>query len=196
MLEYSPLLGALIYLIGTIPYIRDTLSGRTRPNRVTFALWAIVPLISVTAAYFNGVRWAVLPVFIIGLSPALILLASFYNKNAVWKTQPFDFVCGTAALLALLLWGVTHQANVAIFFSILADFLAALPTLRKAWAHPETETATTYVASLANVLTAFLATKEYSFSACAFPVYWTLLCTAILYALWRKKMAEFFKRKN
>jgi hypothetical protein len=43
---------------------------------------------------------------------------------------PFDVLCGALSVITLVAWAVTGTGNVAIFFSILADF-GAVPTLRK-----------------------------------------------------------------
>ena len=39
------LVGALINLLGGISYIKDTLSGKVQPNRISWRLWAVVVLI-------------------------------------------------------------------------------------------------------------------------------------------------------
>src|SRR6185437_6841760 len=138
MLQYLVLVGAAIQLYGIYDYIRDTLKGKTQPNRVSWLLWSIAPTIATVAALTAGVRWAVLPVFISGFGPFLVFLASFVNKNAYWKLERFDYLCGIFSILALIGWGITKDANVAIVFSILSDGTAALPTLIKAWRFPET----------------------------------------------------------
>ena len=46
------ILGAAIGAVGQTLYVRDTVRGETQPNRVTWLLWAIVPVM-VTAICFN-----------------------------------------------------------------------------------------------------------------------------------------------
>jgi len=53
----------------------------------------------------------------------------------------FDLICGILSLVGLVLWMITKVGNVAIFFSIVADGLAAVPTLVKAYKYPDTEIA-------------------------------------------------------
>ncbi len=45
MLQYLVLLGAAIQMVGVVSYLKDTLKGVTKPNRVTWLLWSIAPLI-------------------------------------------------------------------------------------------------------------------------------------------------------
>jgi len=72
MLQYLVIGGALLNLLGAVAYIRDTLQGKTKPNRVTWSLWAAVPMIAVAAAVSDGVTWAIVPVFMSGVNPLLI----------------------------------------------------------------------------------------------------------------------------
>ncbi len=52
MTEIAPVLGVLAVLVGiadTIPYVRDTLRGATRPHRGTWLIWSVLAIIFVLA---------------------------------------------------------------------------------------------------------------------------------------------------
>ncbi len=191
ILQYLVLGGAAIQLFGIYSYIKDTLRGQTKPNRVSWLLWSIAPIIATIAALSEGVRWAVLPVFVSGFGPFLVFIVSFINKNAYWKLERFDYACGFFSILALLLWAITKDANIAIIFSILSDGAAAIPTLVKSWKFPETETATPFTFGIINCLTSFFAIKVWMFSSYAFVVYLLFINTAIAFAILRKKLNFF-----
>lgn len=91
MLEYIVIIGSLVQLFGSIAYIKDTIQGKIQPNRVSFIMWSISPLIGSAAAFADGVRWAVLPVFFNGLTPIIILGVSFLNSKAYWKLEKIDY---------------------------------------------------------------------------------------------------------
>ena len=127
------LLGVIVNLASTATYIWSTVQGRTRPNRMTFLMWSIAPMIATVAGYVEGVSpWALVPVFLSGFAPFLNFLSTFWNPNAYWKLSTFDYFCGTLSVLALVLWGITSDPIVAIVFAILADAFAAVPTVLKA----------------------------------------------------------------
>jgi len=63
-IQYLVFVGVVVGLTGTISYIKEMLKGKTRPNRVSWLLWSIAPMIATVAALFDGVRWSVLPVLI------------------------------------------------------------------------------------------------------------------------------------
>lgn len=171
MLQYIVIIGAAVQLIGISFYIKGVLKGDTQPNRVSWLLWSIAPMIGSAAAVTNGVGWAALPVFISGFGPLLVFISSFVNKKSYWKLETFDYICGLLSILALVLWVITKQAVVAIVFSIASDAFAAIPTLVKAWNHPKTESIGPYLTGLFNASTSFVAIRTWSFSSWGFPLY-------------------------
>lgn len=191
MIQYLPylvFLGAAVQLVGIWSYIKDTMHGDAKPNRVSWLLWSIAPLIGTAAAISDGVTWEVLPVFMSGFGPLLVFIASFVNKNSYWKLEKFDYWCGALSFLALVLWWVTKIPEVAILFAILSDGLAAVPTLIKSWKYPETENAGPFTAGLFNSLTSFAAVKMWNFSSIAFPIYLVFINISIALAIYRRKI--------
>lgn len=181
-------LGAFIQIIGGSAYIRDTLKGKTKPNRVTYTIWTIAPLIGTAAGLADGVGWAILPVFMSGLMPLLSLLASFYNKQAYWRLHSSDYICGVLSILALFLWWATNEPVAAIIFAVLSDALAALPTIIKSWRHPETETGLAYIASLLNSVTSFFVIRSWGISSLMFPIYLIIQNSLVILGVYRKRL--------
>jgi hypothetical protein len=184
--RYAVWLGVIIQLLGSGAYIRDTLRGQTKPNRVTWFFWSVAPLIGAAAAISDGVKWAVLPVVAVGVLPLIVLLVSFINQHAYWQLGFFDYICGACSALALMLWYVTAQPIVAIGLAIAADVFAAIPTIRKAWTHPETETALEYAATVISAAMGLLAIQTWRLTEFLFPVYLILLNGLILLIIYRK----------
>lgn len=195
MLQYLPYLvfvGAVAQVIGIFSYVRDMLRGKTKPNRVTWLMWAIAPLIATTAAITDGVGLSVLPVFMSGFGPLVVFVLSFASKKAYWKLERFDYLCGILSLLALILWIITKEPNIAIAFAIASDLFAAFPTLAKAWKYPETESVGPYTAGLLSSFTSFVAIKQWHFSSYGFPLYLIAVNICIIFSLYGKKL---FKKK-
>lgn len=173
------IVGTLIGSIGTVAYIIDTIKGRVKPNRVSFLLWSIAPFIAFAAMLKQGVGISSLMTFSTGFLPLLVFIASFVNKKAEWKITRFDLICGFLSLLGLALWLITRVGNVAIIFSILADGLAAVPTVRKAYYYPETEIAWPWFATSIGVIFTLLTLKSWTFADYGFILYILILDTLI-----------------
>jgi hypothetical protein len=165
------IVGTLIGTSGAIAYLVDTLKGKVRPNRVSFLLWSIAPMIVFAAQIAQGVGLESMMTFSTGFLPLLTFIATFVNKNAQWKLTRFDLACGVLSVAGLILWLITRVGNVAIFFSIVADGLAALPTLVKAYKYPETELAWPWLATCVGVTLTLLTLKEWTFANSGFILY-------------------------
>lgn len=191
------LLGAAINLYGSTRYAIDTIKGKTKPNRVTWFLWALAPLIAFAAMLQQGVSWLDgLMTFMVGFGPLLVLVVSFFSRKSVWKITTFDVVCGVLSLAGIVAWVLTRTGNVAILFSILADGLAGLPTLVKAWKEPTSESHVVFRNGVISAAITLLAIKEYDFQHLGFPVYILIICLT-LYAVIRFKLGPMYrKRKN
>lgn len=165
------ILGAAIGTVGWALYLRDTLRGVTQPNRVSWLMWAIAPLLAFGVEIEAGVGLRSLMTFVVGFGPLLIFLASFRNPGSVWELRRLDYVCGSLSAAGLVVWLVTSRGTVALAAFVAADALAAIPTLRKSWQRPETETAAAYVTASANAGITLLTVNEVTTAVVAFPLY-------------------------
>jgi hypothetical protein len=188
MLEYIVILAAFAALLAALTYIRSMFTSPTNPNRVTWLMWSIAPLIAAAAAISNGVGWATLPVFMSGFSPFLIFTASFFTKKAYWKLSRFDYLCGALSATALVLWYMSGDPNIAIVFAMVSDGFAAIPTLRKAWNHPETESAWPFIVGLFSPATSFAVAVTWTFSELAFPIYLIMINILLVFSVFNRKL--------
>lgn len=187
MFEYIVLIAAFATLVGASLYIRAMFRGQTKPNRVTWFMWCVAPFIAAAAGLSNGAGWAAVPVLMSGVSPLMVFTASFFTKKAYWKPSRFDYLCGILSGLALLLWYVTKDPNVAIVFAIVSDALAAVPTFRKALHNPESESIWPFTIGLFGPMTSFLVAPTWAFSELAFPSYLITINVLIAIPLLRRK---------
>lgn len=190
MFQYVVLIGASVQLVGIFFYIRETVRGETKPNKVTWLMWSVAPLIASAAAFSDGVRWAALPVFMSGFAPLLVFISSFVNPKSYWKLETFDYICGACSILALVLWGITKEPLIAIIFAILSDGFAAIPTIIKSWKHPDTESVEAYTTGLFNSLTSFFALRTFGISELAFPIYLVLVNSSLILAVYKGKLKK------
>src|SRR5271154_3715511 len=179
MHAFLAIAGSVINFVACLGYVRAILKGEASPNRVTWALWALVPLIAGVAQLRAGVGISTLVVLSVGTGPAFVVLASFVRHTGSWRLGPFDYVCGVCALAALALWALTGDPVIAIVLSILGDFAAALPTLRKAWLEPATENRSTYLISFAGMILGIFSVEQPTFAAYAFNAYLVAMSSAL-----------------
>lgn len=158
-------------LVGGLSYLIATIKGEAKPNKVTWFLWGLASMIAFVAQVKQGVGLSSLMTFTVGFSPILIFFASFLNKKADWKITRFDLICGALSLIGLSLWALTKVGNVAILFAILADLLAGIPTIIKAYKAPETENYKAYLFSGIAAIITLLTIKQWDFAHSSFAFY-------------------------
>jgi len=183
----------LISLAGASVYIRDTLRGLTKPNRVSWAMWALSPLLAtVIALSSHADYWATVRIFLAGFLPLVVFLVSFINPQSYWKLTWFDMLCGVCAFLALIAWLSIDAPRTAILLAAIGDGFASLPTIRKSWIHPETETGLTYVASLVSTIIIIPSIPVWNVENSAFQIYLLIANTLLLFAVYRKRLLRSF----
>jgi len=180
----------VIHLSGSFGYFRDTWLGKTSPNRVSWLIWVISGGIGFFASLAKGATWSTLPVFLATLGPALVLLASYHNKTAVWKVGRFDWVCGSLSFVGLALWQMTDNASLAILFALLSDLFASLPTLKKSWTHPETETGWSYLPPVYSSFIGVYLAANWSFHEVAFPIYLMVINGLIFLIVYSRRLSR------
>ncbi len=193
--SYFIIVGALIGAMGSVAYLIDTVKGKVKPNRVSFLLWSIAPLIAFFAQIKQGVGLEALMTFSSGFLPLTVFIASFVNKQAEWKLTRFDLLCGILSLVGLVLWMITKVGNVAIFFSIIADGLAAVPTIVKAYKYPDTELAWPWIATVFGVVLTLLTLSTFTFANSGFILY-ILAVDTLIYVLVQFRLGEKLQSKT
>ena len=169
--EKFVILGALLSLVGSLSYLPGTLKGTIKPNRVSWFLWALAPLIAFSAELEHGVGLPSLMTFMLGFGPLLVFLASFISRGSVWKLTRFDVICGILSVFAVVLWQLTGSGSLAILLAIAADGLAAVPTIVKSYKEPESENWHVFFFWALGAIITLFAIDTWDFAHYGFPVY-------------------------
>lgn len=119
----------------------------------------------------------------------MIFLASFVNKKSYWRLGRLDIICGILSIVGILLWYITKTGSAAIAFSILADGLAAIPTIVKSYHAPETENYKVYLLGATSAALTLLTIKTWSFAYIGWPLY-ILVITSLITILVKFKLRK------
>ena len=183
------IISTLLMLWGGYAYFRDTLAGRTKPNRVSWFLWALAPLVSFSAAFsVDADIWASVRVLVGGVVPAVIFLGSFANRKSYWQLTWFDWFCGSLSLTALLFWQLASSPLIAVLLATAANTFASIPTFIKAWNFPETETRLIFINCFLSAVLIIPAIPVWNVANSAFQIGLMLTTGALLVAVYRKDL--------
>lgn len=185
------ILSAAISLSGAFAYVRDMQRGKSKPNLVTWGLWAFAPLIATGAALSaESDLWATVRIFMSGFGPLLVFVAALVISQAYWKLSKFDYLCGAMSIVALGAWLIADEPVLAILFAAVADLFATIPTVFKAWRHPETETLYTYFVGLFTASIVIPAIPNWNIENSAFQVYLLLANVVLFFVVLRGKFKK------
>ena len=183
-------IAGLISILGFFPYILGVLKGKVIPNRITWTIWTIfgsILLMSYISASggFNISAWV--PIcYVVG--PAIIMLLSFrYGEGG---HNCIDIISFIISIISLFFWVITGIPIVALAANILADALAAVPTIYKAYFRPETESAFAWsFFLLGNTLNLF-AIPKVNFYTFLYPFYLFLVSFIICILIFTNYLAR------
>lgn len=168
--------GALIAL-SCVPYIRDILLHKTKPQRATWAIWMVLLLLAFFAQLSKGGTWSLITTGVDCLGVVVIFILSI--KYGMGGTRKIDIFALIGAGIGLVLWYLTNEPLFAILITILIDFLAGMLTILKTYQEPETETYIAYMICGTGGLLGTLSVGEVNFSLYIFPLWICLLNYAI-----------------
>lgn len=185
ILGYS---SAILITGSGIPYIRDILRLKTKPERATWFIWSILLLIAFFAQVAKGGTWSLL-----ATGPdCLVVIAIFILsiKYGVGGTTKLDIFALVGAGVGLVLWYLTNEPLLALLITILIDICAALPTIVKTYKDPGSETFIAYIGAGTGGLLGALAVGKLNFSLLLFPLWIFVLnySIAITYILGKRKL--------
>jgi hypothetical protein len=191
-------LGAAISLAGSYVYIRNTWRGVTAPNRVSWSLWALEPLLAFAVERQEHVGLASVMALVLGVVPVIVISVSFHDPKSVWRIGRFDIMCGMISVAGLVVWAVSDQTTVALVAFVAADAVAALPTVRKAFREPASESPWTFLGSALFAAITLLTLRSFTTAGGLFPtsvlalslIIWSLVATRVgIRTTWRSRPA-------
>lgn len=173
MFEIKDIIGAITVILGVVgylPYFRDILRGKTKPHVYTWFVWGVITFI-VFALQVSGEAgagsWVTLVAAFLSLSVFVLGLRN--GDKDITKSDTLFFI---VALVALVLWLFAKQPVVSIILLVTVGMLGFIPTIRKSWNKPHTETISTYVINSFRHSLSFFALTQYSIVTWLFPVAW------------------------
>lgn len=154
------LVAAILAIIGNVPYLRDILKKKTKPHTYSWLVWTLVSGITFFGQLAKGAGVGVIPTAAAEIFTLIIFLFSlWYGFKKITRT---DTVFLTIALLGLIPWILTKDPTVSVITAVSIDLIAFVPTLRKTWRYPKTETSTLYSMNVLRHILALFSLQAYN----------------------------------
>lgn len=173
-------IAVVLTFIAYIPYYRDILKGKTRPHIYSWSLWGLLTILIVALQLKGGAGPATWITAAAGLLCLGVVFLSIKNGRKDITTS--DTVVAILSLIAIGFWLVADQPEVAITLVIVADLLAFIPTVRKSYSDPYSETLSLYITNALRFCLALLAVEYYTYLSSSWIIAW-VIGNALLSAL-------------
>ena len=171
------LVGGALGVVGSVPYLRNTLRRTTVPHRGTWLIWGVIEVVALEAQRAGGAGWTLVPLAAQALGTCLVFVLSIRLGSGGLSRVELALI-GLAGA-GVVGWLVVDEPLIATACVIVADLVAALMMLPKAWSDPGTETISTFaIAGLGGAMAAG-SVGSASLALLAYPVYFMLVNAAL-----------------
>lgn len=166
------IIAIILIFIGYAPYFRDIIKGKTKPHVFSWFVWGFVTgiifFLQLQAGAGPG-AWVTFGTIIVQFA---ILFLGF--KNGYKDIKKIDIIFLVVAFAALPIWLIVKQPVISIVLLSTIDMLGFMPTIRKSWNHPYTETLSFYVITTFRHGLTIFALAQYNIVTWLYPVTWVI----------------------
>lgn len=173
----------ILGLIAYIPYIREIYAGKVTPHPYSWFVWGLTAGVMFALQALNGggaMSWSTLTISII----CLFICGLSWKRGGKRVVDKRDKTTLVLAFIAIFLWLVVDEPTLSMLLLICADLLGFIPSVRKTWRDPYSETLKMWAINGVRHSLNIFAITTYSVLTLANPVVWAIcnfsFCALIL----------------
>ncbi len=186
------IVSSVLSLFSYTVYIVAILKGKAKPHRVTRFVIFIITLLATASLFAQGNTVAIWLSGSFALGSILIFLLSI--KFGIGGRSKTDIICLVIALVGIVLWKITNDASVALYASIISDFVSQVPMLIKTFKFPETEVWTFYALSVFSAILNVFAIHQWIVVNIVFPFYIIFIDLFIVLLILRPRFLRILRK--
>jgi hypothetical protein len=153
-------IAALLAIAGNIPYVLDVFRGKVKPHTYTWFVWTLVSAIVFFGQLAKGAGVGAIPTAASEVFTLIIFLLSL--KYGYRRIKWADTLFLLLALIGIVCWVLTKDPTLSIVIAVSIDVVAFIPTLRKTWEEPGTETPILFSANVVRHVLALFSMEAYN----------------------------------
>ena len=158
----------IIVALSFVPYITSILRRKTSPNRASWFIWTSTNFLILGSYYLSGAKSTVFLPLAFAVGSSMIAILSIWYGDGGWTL--LDRFCLIVVGLSIALWFLLKTPQAVLFVGILNGLLGTLPTIKKSYLRPQTESKLAwgmcFIGSIANII----AIDNWSFSIVIYTV--------------------------
>ena len=163
---------AIVLVIGGyLPYIQNVFSGKTKPHPFTWIISTLLNLLNFILYLQNGGGPGTFIMLTVLVMTSIILWKSLQNFNEMIVLSDKAFFISSLMILALCL--VIESSQVSAVLATSTSILSFIPTVRKSWNLPHSETISTYVINSIRHILVIFSVSTFSIVTIFNPIAWS-----------------------
>jgi hypothetical protein len=171
MKDVLGVIAVIITFVGYIPYIKDILNRKTRPHIYSWFLWGFVGSI-VFALQISDKAGAGALVTLAAVILCVVVLGLGLKLKGKRDIKFIDTVFFILALVGVAIWILAKQPIISAILLTIIDLLGFVPTIRKSWLKPYSETLVFYILNTIRFVLAIASLQRYSIITALYPITW------------------------
>jgi hypothetical protein len=170
--EVLGLAGGLVMTVSAVYYLADVLRGRSRPQRSSWAVWAVTGLVGFGTADAGGAGPGAYAAAVDSVACAATFLLSLHPRFGKPGGRRTDLLLVAVALAGVVLWrwGPLTLSTAALL-AVGCELAALWPTLREAWQQPQLESLASWSADVLGSGLCLAVVGRPTVAALAYPAY-------------------------
>ncbi|MDB4978407.1 MAG: hypothetical protein JWM56_593 [Candidatus Peribacteria bacterium] len=170
MSDYKNILGMLsvfVGLLGSFPYIRDTLNNKTKPHAISWFVWFFLSGIAFTAQILRqGGAGSWLSAYACLYCLFIFILALRNNQKSFVL---LDWISLVGSVVALFVWWLTKDPTGSVILITIIYMCGYIPTIHKGFYQPYEETIISWALGSVEFAFSLLALGSYSIVTGLYP---------------------------
>ncbi|MFZ2620602.1 MAG: hypothetical protein WAX89_07000 [Alphaproteobacteria bacterium] len=179
------LLASVLALVCYVPYYIGIFAGRVKPHLYTYVVWTLVSTIAVAGGVASGGgpgMWSLILSTL--LCAGVIVLCPRYGTKDITAT---DKAFGGLAIVSVIPWLLTKDPTFSVVLATLIEILGAIPTYRKTWHAPDTESLSSWSINVVKHVLTIPAMATLSVATIFYPIAMVAMnLTLVLIILYRR----------
>jgi hypothetical protein len=171
-----------------VPLLHAIFRREYSPERATWFIWTVVTA-AIGLAYIANGHWhsAIVPLGYCGGCATIAILSIKYGVGG-WSR--IDRYCIAVSAIGIILWMVTGNELLALFFNILAEAAGAFPTIRRVWHNPTSEPLAGWMIFLMGGVASIFAVDSWNIVSLSYPTFITLFQSTVIWRLMQKRQGS------
>ena len=176
-------IAVIMAIAGNIPYLVDVIKKKIQPHPYTWFVWSIVSMVTFFGQLAKGAGVGAIPTGVAEFFTVIIFFASLrYGFKNIKRIDTYFLII---ALLGIIPWIITKDPTISVIIVVSIDLVAFIPTLRKTWTQPTTESSWLYKMNVARHALTLGALQAYNVATMLHSIAMIITNTIMSVFIWR-----------